>query len=134
MKQSILSWSVFAIFVACAIGFGWHDAIFSFVGVMGVAKAAVWLAFLSFLGYSIYCSSKENLFKSIKSMYQLYWGRQVGIDLYLGLLLSLSIIYLHEHSIVVLVLWFIPILLFANLATLLYVAIHFESLVARFLA
>jgi hypothetical protein len=30
--------------------------------------------------------------------------------------------------------WLVPVLLFANLATLLHVAIHFESLVAQFVA
>jgi hypothetical protein len=46
-------------------------------------------------------------------------------------LLSLSVIILHEGFVVALV-WLVPVLLFANLATLLYVAIHFEALVARF--
>jgi hypothetical protein len=32
-----------------------------------------------------------------------------------------------------LLLWLVPILAFANLATLLYFAIHYDSLVARFL-
>src|SRR5687767_2969403 len=124
MKQNAISWGVFVAFVACALGFEWHDRILSLKGPMGAAKAAVWLVFLAFLGYSIHCSRKENIFKTIRSMYQLYWGRQIGTDLYLGLLLSLSVIYLHQGSLAAL-LWFIPVMLFANLATLLYVAIHF---------
>jgi hypothetical protein len=133
MKQNLISWGVFVAFVAGAVGSGWHTAIFRFDGPMGLAKIAVWLIFLLFTGYSIYCSGRENIFKTIKSMARLHWGRQIGIDLYLGLLLSLSVIYLHEDFVVALV-WLIPVLLFANLATLLYVAIHFESLVARFVA
>jgi hypothetical protein len=131
MNQNLISWGVFAAFVACAVVFGWHPAIFRFDGPMGLAKAVVWLAFLSFTAYSIYCSGRENIFKTIKGMAQLHWGRQIGIDLYLGLLLSLSVIYLHEGVVATLV-WLVPVLLFANLATLLYVAIHFEALVARF--
>jgi hypothetical protein len=46
-------------------------------------------------------------------------------------LLSLSVVYLHEGPLAALA-WLVPVLLFANLATLLYVAIHFEALVARF--
>jgi len=56
-----------------------------------------------------------------------------GISLHaFGLLLFLAVIYLHQGSVLVLAAWLIPVLLFANLATLLYVAIHFETLVARF--
>jgi hypothetical protein len=131
MNQNLISWGVFTAFVVGAVALGWHPAIFRFEGPMGAAKAVVWLAFLSFTAYSIYCSGKENIFRTIRSMARLHWGRQIGIDLYLGLLLSLSVIYLHEGFGAVLA-WLVPILLFANLATLLYVAIHFEALVARF--
>ena len=131
MNQNLIPWGVFTAFVVGAVALGWHPAIFRFEGPMGLAKIFVWLAFLSFTAYSIYCSGKENIFKTIKTMARFHWGRQIGIDLYLGLLLSLSVIYLHEGFIVALV-WLVPVLLFANLATLLYVAIHFEALVARF--
>lgn len=134
MKQKLLPWGVFAAFVATAVGFGWHPAMFRFDGPMGLAKLAVWLAFLLFTAYSIYCSGRENIFRTVRTMSRLHWGRQIGIDLYLGLLLFLSVIYLHQGSLVVMALWLVPVLLFANLATLLYVAIHFESLVARFAA
>lgn len=133
MNQNLVSWGVFAVFVACALGLEWRGETLEFSGAMGAAKGVVWLAFLGFTAYSIYCSTQENIFKSIRSMAQLHWGRQVGIDLYLGLALSLSVIYLHQGSIAVL-LWLVPVLLFANLATLLYVAIHFESLVAQFVS
>jgi hypothetical protein len=133
MNQNLISWGVFAAFVVCAVVLGWHPAIFRFEGPMGATKIFVWLAFLSFTAYSIYCSGRENIFKTIRSMARLHWGRQIGIDLYLGLVLSLSVIWLHEGPIAVLA-WLIPVLLFANLATLLYVAIHFEALVARFVS
>jgi len=133
MNLNLISWGVFAVFVACAVGFGWHAAIFRFDGPMGPAKLIVWLAFLLFTAYSIYCSSRENIFKTVRSMARLHWGRQIGTDLYLGLWLFLAVIYLHEGG-AVMALWLLPVLLFANLATLLYVAIHFEALVARFVA
>ena len=119
MKANLISWGVFAAFVACAIGFGWHAALFRFDGPMGLAKIVVWLAFLLFTAYSIYCSGRENIFKTIRTMARLHWGRQIGTDLYLGLLLFLAVIYLHQGSVLVLAAWLIPVLLFANLATLL---------------
>ena len=131
MNQNLISWGIFAAFVVCAVALGWHPAILRFEGPMGAAKIFVWLAFLSFTAYSIYCSGRENIFRTIRSMARLHWGRQIGIDLYLGLLLSLSVIWLHEGFIIALI-WLVPVLLFANLATLLYVAVHFESLVDRF--
>ena len=91
MKANLISWGVFAAFVACAIGFGWHAALFRFDGPMGLAKIVVWLAFLLFTAYSIYCSGRENIFKTIRTMARLHWGRQIGTDLYLGLLLFLAV-------------------------------------------
>lgn len=64
---------------------------------------------------------------------ELHWGRQIGIDLYLGLSLTLFIVYLNEGSVLVMLLWLIPTFAFGNLATLLYFAIHYDAIVARFI-
>lgn len=127
MSKNLFSWALFAVFVALALALQGHAQLFAFAGAEGVGKAVVWLVWLAFLGYSIHCSRHENLFKSVRGMARLYWGRQVGIDLYLGLAMFLALIALHQGSLA-LVAWLLPILLFANLATLLYLAIHFESL------
>jgi hypothetical protein len=128
-----LFWSVFAVFVACALWFDGHASLFATSGPLGGAKLCVWLAFALFLAYTIFCSARENLFVSMRSIAQLHWGRQVGADLYLGLGLALLVVYLNEGSLAVALLWALPALLFANLVTLLYFAIHFDELVARFL-
>lgn len=132
--MKIFFWGVFALFFICAIAFSWHDKMFTLNNPLSFGKYIVWTVFLAFLSYSIYCSSKENLFKSIRKMAELHWGRQIGIDLYIGLSLTLLIIYLNEGSLLVVALWFLPILLFANLATLLYFAIHFDSIVSKLLS
>ena len=62
-----------------------------------------------------------------------YWTKQIGIDLYLGVAVSGAIIYLNEGSLFILGLWLLPLVLFANLATLLYFAMNYDSLVAHFL-
>jgi tryptophan-rich sensory protein len=62
-----------------------------------------------------------------------HWGRQIGIDLYIGLLLSVFLIYLHTGSVGIALFWLIPCLIFGNLATLLYFAIHYNSLVEKLL-
>ena len=133
MIRKLLPWAVFFAFAITAVAFSWHDDLLKFGGTMGVLKGLVWLAFILFTGYSMYCSSRENIFKSIGRIAEFHWGRQVGIDLYLGLLLFFCVVYLHS-GFAVLLLWLLPTLLFANLATLLYVAIHFESLASRFIA
>lgn len=129
MSKNLLSWVLFAAFVAIALGAQGHARLFTFAGAAGVGKIVVWLAWLAFLAYSVHCSRRENIFKSLRGMARLYWGRQVGIDLYLGLALFLGLIYLHQGGLVLLA-WLLPVLLFGNLATLLYLAIHFESLLA----
>ncbi len=128
-----LFWAVFVVFVACALYFNRHENLFGSNEHMAVGKSLVWAAFVGFLAYSIYCSWHENLFKSIAKMAQLHWGRQVGIDLYIGLFLMLFIVYLNENSFLVLLFWFIPTILFGNLATLLYFAIHYDSILSKFL-
>ena len=62
----------------------------------------------------------------------LHWGRQIGTDLYVGLFISLFIIFLNGGALVTL-LWLVPILIYANLVVLLYIAINFESIVTKLL-
>ena len=133
LSNKSLFWGVYVLFAACALYFGWHEDIFAFDGPLAAAKLAVWACFAGFLPYSLYCSSREDLLRSILKIFELHWGRQVGADLYLGLLLALLIIYLNEGALAV-VLWLVPTLLFANLSILLYFAIHFDAIVSRFLA
>lgn len=129
MSKNLLSWMLFAAFVALALGLHWHAQLLVFSGLVGAGKALVWLVWLAFVGYSIHCSRRENIVKSIRGMARLYWGRQIIIDLYLGVALLLALITLHQGALVMLA-WLLPVLLFANQATLLYLAIHFESLLA----
>ena len=118
-------WVLYVVFVGGALYLNWHDRMFEFGGHLAILKMAVWAAYFGFLGYSIHCSSRESLFRTIGVMSKLYWGRQIGIDLYLGLFLALIVVYLNEGFVAVL-LWLIPTLIFANLAILLYFAIHFD--------
>lgn len=126
-------WAVFLTFVGCALWFDGHVGLFAFGGPLGTAKRLIWAAWIGFLAYTVYCSSRENLFKTVGKMSELHWGRQIGIDLYLGLMLAVLVIYLNEGSALVALLWLLPGLLFVNLVTYLYFAIHFEEIVARFL-
>ena len=105
---------------------------FDFTGDLGGIKVLIWGLYAGFLAYSVYCSTRENIFRSIRQIAQLHWGRQIGIDLYLGLVVALTLIYLNEGPIAML-LWAVPTLLFANLSILLYVGIHFDAIVLRFL-
>ncbi len=127
-----LFWAAFVIFAVWALSSNWHAGLLSLRGPLMPVKLLVWAAFLGFLTYTVYCSSRENLFLSVRKIAELHWGRQIGLDLYLGLFLTLFVVYLHEGSVVALS-WLVPTLAFANLATLLYFAIHFDEIVARFL-
>ncbi|MCH9694844.1 MAG: hypothetical protein K0U72_10075 [Gammaproteobacteria bacterium] len=130
MRSNIL-WGVYFLFGGLAVYFDWHDDVFSFSGPLPLVKAAIWLTFLAFLVYSIYASKHENLFRTIKVMNGLYWGRQIGADLYIGCFLAMFVIYLNDGALAAL-LWLIPTILFANLSILLYFALNFEKLLAHF--
>lgn len=128
----IVFWGAYAALAIFALLANMQETTFQFAGLLGGIKAMIWLALLVFIGYSIYCSFKENFFRSARSIVTLYWGRQVGADLYLGLFVSLLIIFLNEGVFVVLV-WLVPSLIYANLAILLYVAINFDTIATKLL-
>ena len=99
--------------VACAIYFARHENIPSSPGPLGAVRLLIWAAFFGFTGYSFYCSFKENLFTTIGKLAKLHWGRQIGLDLYLGLSLILFVIYLNEGSLRAVLLWLLPTLVVA---------------------
>ena len=131
--KKYFAWVVFFIFAAIALYSHSREPLFLIEGKLAAGKLINWLLFFAFLAYSLYCSAKENIFKTVKRIYPFYWARQIGLDLYLGLVISLFIIYLNEGSFLIMALWVIPVLLFANLATLLYFAMNFDSIFSMFL-
>ena len=132
-RQSIILWFAFAAFFVAAVALEWRPNLFDFQGA-GAGKLVFWAAFAAFTAYSFYCTMWENLFSTIGKMSQLHWGRQIGIDLYIGLLMLLSVIWLNEGSLPVLVFWLIPTLIYGNQATLLYFALNFDEIFRRFAA
>ena len=130
--SGIVLWALYGAFAVFALSTSVDETTFKFSGTMGGIKAFVWLALVVFLAYSVYCSFKENFFRSLKSIAALYWGRQIGTDLYLGLFVGLLIIFLNE-GIGVALLWLVPTLIYANLVILLYIAINFDDIVTKLL-
>jgi hypothetical protein len=90
----------------------------------------VWVAFSA---YTIYCMRRENFWKSLRSVLALKWGRQVTLDLYIGLFIFSFFIYLNEGSFLIWLAWLIPTLVLGNLVPLLYLVIHFESIARHFI-
>ena len=125
-------WGIYGAFAGYAIYANWHSAMFQFGGPLWIWKAILWATLAGFLAYSVYCSSREDLFRSIGVILTMHWGRQISADLYLGLLVGMFFIYLHDGAVIALI-WLLPTLAFANLSILLYMAINFESIVTRFL-
>ena len=131
LKQNFL-WLLFIAFAFVAIWTRKDEFIFVSQSPYSFGKYSIWIIFLGFLSYSIYSSSKENFFKSLIRISKLFWGWQIGIDLYIGLLLPLLIIYLHGGALVFLI-WLVPVLIYANLATLLYLALNYDSILGHFI-
>jgi hypothetical protein len=127
-------WVIYFIFVLLAIAFHQGEQLVFSQGPYPFGKLLFWAIYLSFLAYSLYCHVNENFFKSVGAMTPRLWFRQISIDLYLGILIATTIIYLNEGSLFFLALWLVPLVLFANLATLLYLAMNYDSLIARFIS
>ena len=131
-KSGLVLWGLYGAFALFVLFTQTNESTFQFGGPLGGVKAIVWLVLLAFLAYSIYCSFQENFFRSVRSIAMLHWGRQIGTDLYVGLFIALFIIFLNDGALVTL-LWLVPILIYANLVVLLYMAINFESIVTKLL-
>ncbi|MBM9498706.1 hypothetical protein JWG44_00360 [Leptospira sp. 201903071] len=132
MNAKIILWVVFFIFGISAFVIEQKHEVVAVSGSVGAGKYLVWSVFLGFLAYTIYCSWRENLFHSIGKMLKLHWARQIGIDLYLGLGISTFFIYLNEGSIWIALFWFLPTVVYGNLAILFYLSLHYETILSRF--
>lgn len=126
-------WFFYVAFVITALYFHDTERVFVSDGAYSIGKPILWLILAGFLLYTLSISSKENFFKSLKKLHPVLWHRQIGLDLYIGLMIPLFIIYLNEGSVLVLLFWLVPVLIFANLATLLYLALNYQTLVNHFL-
>lgn len=133
MIQNIL-WVLFGAFSAGVIYANWGPSLWEIRGAYSYGKFGFWLAFAAFTGYSLYCSRRESLLKSVGKIGQLHWGRQIGIDLYIGFVLCCGFIALHQGSFAALLIWAVPVLIYGNQLTLLYLAVHYESIVRKFTA
>ena len=131
IKRNYL-WIIYFLLVIIAISYRSDEHIFSSNGPFPFGKYLIWAMYLGLLGYSLYCSTVENFFKTLKNMSPMKWARQIGLDLYAGLILGLGLIYLVEGSILILLLWLIPTLVYGNLTILLYVALNYDSIISNF--
>ena len=127
-------WSLYLLFLIVALST--HDEQINLLGESAYpyGQSILWLIWLAFLAYSLSISWRENFFKSLSGMHPILWSRQIGLDLYIGLLLPLFIIYLHEGSLLIALIWLLPLLIFVNLASLVYRALNYDSLIAYFVA
>ena len=133
MIQNIL-WLLFVVFSGAVVYGNWSAALWEIRGAYSYGKYGFAAAFVVFTGYSFYCSRRENLLRSVGKIAQLHWGRQIGIDLYIGFLLFCAFIGLHQGSVAALLIWAVPVLIYGNQLTLLYLAVHYESIVKKFAA
>ncbi len=131
LKRYLLWW-FYLVFFIVAVLFGGREGLITTAGPYAGAKAILFGVFVLFLAFSLYATHCENFFRSIGAMNRLIWGRQVGLDLYISVFLSLALIYLVEGSVWVLLLWLIPVLIFANLAILPYILLNFGEIVGLF--
>ena len=126
-------WAVYIVFLALAVLYGGREGALDFSGPLAFGKGVAWVIFLAFLAYSIQAHRKEDFFRSVGQVNRLWWGLQIGLDLYISVFLSLALIYMIEGSFAATLLWAVPVLIFANLAILPYLILNFETIVRAFL-
>ena len=82
--------------------------------------------------YTVFCSRKESIVKSAKQVLSLHWGRQVTVDLYIGLFIFSFFIYLVEGDVLITLFWLLPTLILGNIVPLIYIILNFNTIVAHF--
>ena len=128
--SSIVLWTIFFAFCAIAIATNWDAALFDFSGAKGSVRLVLIAAWIAFTAYSLICSRHENLFRTVGTMSKLYWGRQIGIDLYISVFLSIAFVYLVTGSIGQTLFWGAAFIPFANQAILLFVILNLDRILA----
>lgn len=99
---------------------------------MEIVRWSALIILIFFSVYTIFATVKENFWRSFGAVLELKWGRQVVMDLYIGLFLFSFFVYLNEGSILIMLAWLVPFALLGNLVTLLYFIINFQSLISQF--
>ena len=119
-------------FLGVASGFGSREGLLTTQSEHATAKYLLFLTFILFLSFSLYAARRENFFKSLGKINGLFWGRQISLDLYISVSLSLALIFLVEGSVIVLLFWLLPVLVFANLAVLPFILLNFAEVMGYF--
>ncbi|TCL08658.1 hypothetical protein BXY66_0696 [Shimia isoporae] len=122
-------WLFYTVFLAAALMFGGREGLFALPDTHATGKIALMVVFVAFTAFSLYATKAENFFRTVRTINRYLWGRQIGLDLYISVFLSLGVIYLLEGSLLITALWALPILIFANLAILPYLLLNYSALV-----
>lgn len=128
--SSIVLWAIFFGFAAVAIAVSWNPRLLDFSGTIGAIRLFLIACWIAFTAYSVHCSQHENLFRTVERISKLYWGRQIGIDLYISVFLSIALVYLVTGSVGLMVFWGLAFIPFANQAILLFVILHLDQILA----
>ncbi|MXP32600.1 hypothetical protein [Parerythrobacter jejuensis] len=128
--DGLIPWAVFAVWVAVAIAISWDDRQFALSGPVGFAKVVLIAVWLGFLAYSWHCMRYENFVKSVREIWDKYWGRQIIVDLYISVFLSIALVFLVTGSIWQTLFWSIAMIPFANQAILLFVILYLDEIIA----
>ena len=123
-------WMFYAVFLILALLFGARENLVTTTAPYPMVKYLIFGGYIAFLAYSLIATERENFFKTVSTMNRLWWGRQVGIDLYISVALSLVLIWVIDGP-VVLLLWAVPVIIFANLAILPYILLNYAAIVSQ---
>ncbi|MEO1043146.1 MAG: hypothetical protein AAFX52_12740 [Pseudomonadota bacterium] len=125
-------WGGFVLFVVIALATQWNGDLLTINNGKGAVRMVLLALWLGFCGYSVLASRRENFFKTVRNMARLYWGRQIGADLYLSVFLSIGLVWLVTSSVTETILWSLAFIPFANMAILLFVILRLDDILAAF--
>lgn len=128
-----LLWPAYWLFVAAAIITNWDDQLLRVDSAVDYARLVLIAVWIAFVAYSVKSSRHENIFTTIGVMNKLWWGRQIGIDLYISVFLSIALVYLTTGSALQALLWSLAFIPFANLAILLFLILYLDPIVSAFM-
>jgi len=128
-----LFWPIFWLFVFVAIFANWDTQLLNINSSAGLVRTVLFAIWVSFVAYSYYCSRKENIFRTIGVINKFHWARQIEIDLYISVFLSIALVYLVTESVLATAFWSLAFIPFANMGILLFIILHVDEIISAFI-
>lgn len=91
-------------------------------------KIFIWFALALLLGLSVWAQSHISIFEEMRNAPLMYWGTQALVDLYIGFTMVSVLYFKFAPNRVQAICWMLATFVFGNIASLIFLLLHFEKI------